>query len=52
MNIDPNQVEAKITPKTRAILPVHFAGRPCEMDALYGIAKRHNLKQSRIAHMP
>jgi dTDP-4-amino-4,6-dideoxygalactose transaminase len=44
MNIDPNQVEAKITPRTRAILPVHFAGRPCDMDALCDIARRHDLK--------
>jgi len=43
MNIDPAAVEAKITPKTRAILPVHFGGRPCEMDALSDIAKRHGL---------
>lgn len=44
MNIDPEQVEAKITSKTRAILPVHFAGRPCDMDALCDIASRHHLK--------
>jgi dTDP-4-amino-4,6-dideoxygalactose transaminase len=44
MNIDPAQVAAKITPRTRAILPVHFAGRPCEMDALLAIAAQHNLK--------
>lgn len=44
MNIDPAKVEAKITSKTKAILPVHFAGRPCDMDALCGIAERHNLK--------
>ena len=44
MNIDPKCVEAKITPKTKAILPVHFAGRPCDMDALLNIAERHNLK--------
>jgi dTDP-4-amino-4,6-dideoxygalactose transaminase len=44
MNIDPAKVEAKITPKTKAILPVHFAGRPCDMDALCEIAERHNLK--------
>jgi len=44
MNIDPNEVEKKITSKTRAILPVHFAGRSCNMDALCDIAKRHNLK--------
>ena len=44
MNIEPNEVEKKITSKTRAILPVHFAGRSCNMDALCDIAKRHNLK--------
>lgn len=44
MNIDPEQIEAKITRKTRAILPVHFAGRPCNMDAIMGIATRHHLK--------
>ena len=44
MNIDPEQVRAKITPRTRAILPVHFAGRPCDMDALCNIAKEYNLK--------
>lgn len=44
MNIDPAQVEAKITPRTKAIVPVHFAGRSCDMDALCDIAKRHNLK--------
>jgi dTDP-4-amino-4,6-dideoxygalactose transaminase len=44
MNIDPVQVEAKITPKTKAIIPVHFAGRPCDMDALCDIAARYNLK--------
>ena len=43
MNLDPAQVEAKITPRTRAILPVHFAGRACDMDALCGLAKRHEL---------
>ncbi|HEY2589149.1 MAG TPA: DegT/DnrJ/EryC1/StrS family aminotransferase [Tepidisphaeraceae bacterium] len=44
MNLDPIVVEAKITPRTRAIVPVHFAGRPCDMDALVAIAKRHDLK--------
>jgi len=43
-NIDPAQVEACITPRTRALLPVHFAGRPCDMDALVDIAQRYNLK--------
>ena len=44
MNIAPDQVEARITPRTRALLPVHFAGRACDMDQLCDIARRHNLK--------
>jgi dTDP-4-amino-4,6-dideoxygalactose transaminase len=44
MNIDPEQIEAKITPKTRAIIVVHFAGRPCEMDDIMKIAGKHGLK--------
>ncbi len=44
MNIDPNQVESQITAKTRAILPVHFAGRACDMDAIGEICRRYNLK--------
>ncbi len=44
MNIDPAAVRGKITPRTRAILPVHFAGRPSDMDALCGIAAEHGLK--------
>ena len=44
MNIDAAQVEAKITSRTKAILPVHFAGRPCEMDALLHLADKHQLK--------
>lgn len=44
MNIDPAKVEARITPKTKAILPVHFAGRAADMDALTDIAARHGLK--------
>jgi dTDP-4-amino-4,6-dideoxygalactose transaminase len=43
MNIDPAAIEAAVTPRTRAILPVHFAGRPADMDAIGAIAKRHNL---------
>jgi dTDP-4-amino-4,6-dideoxygalactose transaminase len=43
MNIDPAAVEARITPRTRAIVPVHFAGRACDMDAICAIAERHNL---------
>jgi len=44
MNLDPAQVEARITPRTRAILPVHFAGRPCDMDSLMQLARMHDLK--------
>jgi dTDP-4-amino-4,6-dideoxygalactose transaminase len=40
MNLDPADVERRITPRTRAPLPVHFAGRPCDTDALLGIARR------------
>jgi dTDP-4-amino-4,6-dideoxygalactose transaminase len=43
-NIDPQEIERKITPRTRALVPVHFAGRPCDMKAIMEIAKRHNLK--------
>jgi len=42
-NIDPAQIEDKITARTKAILPVHFAGLSCEMDQIMQIAKRHNL---------
>ncbi|GAC1401732.1 MAG: DegT/DnrJ/EryC1/StrS family aminotransferase [Candidatus Velthaea sp.] len=42
--IDPASVEAKITPRTKAIMPVHLYGQSCDMDALGAIAKRHNLK--------
>ncbi len=43
-NIDPSKIEAAITPKTKAILPVHWSGRPCLMDQIMAIAKKHNLK--------
>src|ERR1700760_4689630 len=43
-NIDFEQVEAAITPRTRAIMPVHFAGLPVDMDRLYDLAKQHNLR--------
>lgn len=42
-NIDPDAIEAAITPRTRAILPVHFAGRPCDMDRIMAIARKHDL---------
>jgi dTDP-4-amino-4,6-dideoxygalactose transaminase len=44
LNINPEMIEAAITPHTRAILPVHFAGRPCDMDAIMTIADKHGLK--------
>ncbi|MGD8473375.1 MAG: DegT/DnrJ/EryC1/StrS aminotransferase family protein [Anaerolineae bacterium] len=42
-NLDPALLEAAITPKTRAIMPVHLYGHPCDMDAILDIAGRHNL---------
>jgi dTDP-4-amino-4,6-dideoxygalactose transaminase len=44
MNIDPKKIEDKITKRTKAILPVHFAGRPCDMDTICDIAKHYHLK--------
>jgi dTDP-4-amino-4,6-dideoxygalactose transaminase len=44
MNIDPLDIEKKITARTKAIVPVHFAGRACNMDAIMDIAQRHGLK--------
>ncbi len=43
MNIDENLIEAAITPRTRAIVPVHYAGVGCEMDTIMDIANRHHL---------
>lgn len=43
-NIDPDSIRAKLTPRTKAIIPVHFAGRTCEMEELATIAKEHGLK--------
>jgi dTDP-4-amino-4,6-dideoxygalactose transaminase len=44
MNIDEKKIEEAITPRTKAIVPVHYAGVSCEMDEIMAIAKRHNLK--------
>jgi dTDP-4-amino-4,6-dideoxygalactose transaminase len=44
MNIDPIEIEKRLSHKTKAILPVHFAGRPCQMDAIMAIAREHDLK--------
>ena len=43
-NIDLEQIEAAITPRTRAIMPVHFAGLPVDMERLYAIAQKHKLR--------
>ncbi len=44
MNIDPSKIEEKITPRTRAIMAVHTMGKPCDMDSIMTIAKKHDLK--------
>ncbi len=44
LNVDPAGLERAITSRTRAIIPVHFAGQPCDMDAIVDIARRHGLK--------
>lgn len=44
MNIDETKIEAAITDKTRVIVPVHYAGVACEMNAIMEIARKHNLK--------
>lgn len=43
-NIDPMLIEEKITKKTKAIIPVHLYGHPCDMDVILRIAKKHNLR--------
>jgi dTDP-4-amino-4,6-dideoxygalactose transaminase len=43
MNIDPVQIEKRVSSKTRALLPVHFAGRPSSMDRIMSIARKHDL---------
>jgi dTDP-4-amino-4,6-dideoxygalactose transaminase len=42
--IDPNDIERRITKRTKAIVVVHYSGHPCDMDAIMAIAKKHNLK--------
>jgi perosamine synthetase len=43
-NVDPAKIEARITPRTRAIMPVHIGGQPCDMDPILEIARRHKLR--------
>ena len=42
-NIDPSEIEAKITPATKVIIPVHWSGKPCDMNAISEIAQKYNL---------
>jgi dTDP-4-amino-4,6-dideoxygalactose transaminase len=42
-NIDPDSIEKRITPRTKAIIPVHLAGAPCDMDAIWKLAQKHRL---------
>ncbi|MDE5779084.1 MAG: UDP-4-amino-4,6-dideoxy-N-acetyl-beta-L-altrosamine transaminase [Lachnospiraceae bacterium] len=42
-NISPEEIERKITDKTKAIIPVHYTGQPCDMDTIIEIARKHNL---------
>src|SRR5262249_25180176 len=41
--IDPDDLERRITPRTRAVIPVHLGGNPCDMDRILAIARRHGL---------
>ena len=43
LNIDPEDIKRRITPKTKAIMPVHMLGNPCDMDAIMSIAQEHGL---------
>src|SRR5579871_4257841 len=42
-NIDPQSIEERITSRTRAIIPVHLAGAPCDMDSIWALAKKYGL---------
>ena len=43
LNVDPDAIEAAITPRTRAIMPVHYGGQACDLERVYGLAARHGL---------
>jgi len=43
LNIDPAKIREKITPRTRAVIPVHFAGQSCDMDPIFSLAREHGL---------
>jgi len=44
LNISLKEIERAITPKTKAIIPVHYGGQPCDMDEIHDIANKHNIK--------
>ena len=44
LTLDPDDFERKITPYTKAVIPVHMRGVPCDMDRIMAIARKHNLK--------
>ncbi len=44
ITLDPKSFEERITPRTKAVIPVHYMGAPCDMDAIMAIAKKHNIK--------
>ena len=44
LNMDVSRIEAAITPRTRVLMPVHYAGLPCDMDAINALAKKHGLR--------
>lgn len=44
LNIDPSRIEECVTSKTRAVIPVHFLGQPCDMDAISRVAEKHGLR--------
>jgi UDP-4-amino-4-deoxy-L-arabinose-oxoglutarate aminotransferase len=50
--VTPEAVEAAITPRTKAIIPVHYAGAPCDIDAIRAIGERHGIPVIEDAPMP
>lgn len=53
LNLDPSKIEARITPRTKAIYPVHYAGLPADLDPIHGIADTHGLRVVEdAAHAP
>ena len=46
--VDPDDIEHRITPKTKAIVAVHYAGHPCDMDKICAIAKKHGVTWDQV----